>query len=561
MERALARDQSEGARLIEVLLKSGKEHSQRKEYGLAIGKFKEIIKLDPDNDEGHFELGKIYLIQEKYNLAKEQLLRTVDLNSSNPFAHLLLAKAYKYNGQKKDAIEEFKKVMNLAYKEENIAKEISDIYKELGEEYELSIDFLKKSLEYGYDSEEFKKDLNELYWKEIRLLQDYNFKGEYSKAIEGANRFSNIIPKENLMLQNILLSEKEIAQKKIILCSKVRSLTFTLTNRCNLKCLMCNTRKKSWSLPDKTKQEIIKLLPYLERIMWQGGEAFLYDDFEELLDETAKFPIRQVLATNGLLINERMAEKLVGYNVELTFSIDGATKAVYEYIRPGANFEKVLQKVNLINTLRRKNNSKMSTRLNVLIMRANYHQIEDFVELAKEYKFNTLFFNSVGCDFKNFQENIFYYYHDPEILAYINKIRDRITKKAKELGVKLENWLPSTEFLQQALKENLQKDDESVNKKYSKDRKESEAAGSPEKIFCHAPWQRLYIDCGGGVRPDCLCLPEKPVGNLLENTLEEIWNNEKIKELRKKIVNNDYQNFCNPDCVWGRVPERNLKFV
>jgi MoaA/NifB/PqqE/SkfB family radical SAM enzyme/Tfp pilus assembly protein PilF len=543
----MARDQGEGTGLTD-LLELGKQYLRKKDYACAFNKFKEIIERHPTNDEAHFELGKIYLLQEKYDLAREALLRARELNPASLFTHLLLAKAYKHSGQKENAIEEFKKVIDLGYKEENIAKELSDIYRELGD-YESSINFLRKALDYGYNLERFNKDLDQLYWEGIRSLQNYNFRGEYYKAIEGADKISDLILKDNLMLQNIVHNEKEIAQKKITLRSRVRSLTFTLTNRCNLNCLMCNTRKISWELPLRAKREIIKLLPHLERIMWQGGEAFLYEDFEELLDTAARFPIRQALATNGLLIDQRIAEKLVRYNVELTFSIDGVTKEVYEHIRPGADFEKVLEKVNLINYLRQKNNSKMKTRLNVLIMRANYHQIEDFVEFAKKYKFDTLFFNSVGCDFKGSRENVFYHYRDPDILAFINEISERVTKKAEELGVRLENWLPSVKFFV-----------ESENRASAGYRTRVGDEG-PAKLFCHAPWQRLYIDCGGWVRPDCLCLPQRPVGNLSDNSIEGLWNCQEIKEYRKRIVERAHQDLCNPDCIFGRVPERNLKYV
>lgn len=262
--------------------------------------------------------------------------------------------------------------------------------------------------------------------------------------------------------------------------------------------------------------------------------------------------MRKIIATNGLLIDREMAEIMVKSNVELTFSIDGATKEVYEHIREGARFEKVIENVELINELRQKLNPKMETRLNVLVMRSNCHQIEQFLDFAKQYNFNTVFFNSTGNDFQNLNENIFCYSRDEEAISYINKIKMKIANKAQEYGIRLENWLPSSEFLDQAQPEakpqvTTQTKDQQINKN--------------EKLFCHVPWQRLYIDCEGPTRPDCLCPTERYVGNILENTLEEMWNCEKMKEYRRRIVNNDYQNFCNPDCVLGRVLEKNLKFV
>jgi len=127
-----------------------------------------------------------------------------------------------------------------------------------------------------------------------------------------------------------------------------------------------------------------------------------------------------------------------------------------------------------------------------------------------------------------------------------------LANKAREYNIRLENWLPSSEFLDQA---------QIKPQAIEADKTQSRQVGKNDKLFCHVPWQRLYIDCEGSTRPDCLCPTEKHIGNILENTLEEMWNGEKIKEYRKRIINNEYQNFCNPDCVFGRVLEKNLKFV
>jgi MoaA/NifB/PqqE/SkfB family radical SAM enzyme/Flp pilus assembly protein TadD len=545
-----------------------KAYSQQGIQEEAIGEFEKTLELNTKeetylstvDEQSYFELGSIYYKQQKYELAVTKLEKAIQLTSDYIFAHLLLAKSYKAMEKYSESINEFKKVLEYGYRDENIHKELADMYKILNN-FELAVAELKKAMENGYDMKLFQSDLNSLYHKQIRLIQYYNSKGSYSKALQEIDSVYRLTYPEDGNLQNIILNEKEIAQKKVVLCSKIRSLTFTLTNRCNLRCLMCNTRKKPWDLPSKTKKEIIKILPYLERIMWQGGEAFMYEDFEELLDEASKFSIRQVLATNGLLINERIAKKLVQYNVELTFSIDGTTKDVYERIRIGSNFDKVLKNLNLINKLKEKLNPNMKTRLNVLIMRTNYHQIEDFLDFAKQYKFSTLFFNAAGCDFKDFKENIFYYNFEPDIMAFINKIRDRISEKADRLNISLENWLPSESFLMQKRVQDMQQGVSLDKHRFTINGENAENCDANTELFCHSPWQRLYIDCGGEVRPDCLCLTHNIVGNISENTLEEIWNGNRMKEYREKIISKSYQDFCNPDCVLGRIPKRNLKYI
>jgi len=43
-------------------------------------------------------------------------------------------------------------------------------------------------------------------------------------------------------------------------------------------CLMQKVTKQEIS--DKVKNEIVKTFPYLEEIVWMGGEVFLYPGFE-----------------------------------------------------------------------------------------------------------------------------------------------------------------------------------------------------------------------------------------------------------------------------------------
>lgn len=62
------------------------------------------------------------------------------------------------------------------------------------------------------------------------------------------------------------------------------------------------------------------------------------------------------------------------------------------------------------------------------------------------------------------------------------------------------------------------------------------------KVFCVAPWLSLNINQNGNVQPCCngdLCL-----GNVLKEDIETIWNNDKIKNFRKAMVENIPQKHC-----------------
>ncbi len=527
------------------LIEKGKNLLIQENFREAEGAFEKALQLNPDNAQAYFELGKTCYMQQRYAGAVKNLQKAIALNRNYAYAHLLLAKAYKEAGSYQESLEEFSAALELGCENEDTHRELYAIYRALNN-FDLAAEELKKAFDNGYGAKLYQSDLQGLYRAQINSIQAYNFGGRYAEALQEAEKASRFISKENPMFQNMLQNEVEIAQNKISLSCKIRALTVTLTNKCNLSCIMCKSISKPWDIPGKSIEEIIALFPYLERIMWQGGEIFLYKGFKDILKEASKFPMRQIIATNGLLIDREIARILVKSNVELTFSIDGVTKEVYEHIRVGASFEKLIDNLNLINELRRELNPAMKLRLNVLVMRSNYHQIERFLDFAKQYQFNTVFFNSTGEDFKNLKENIFCYSDDRQPLGFIDEVKIKIAKKAEEYKICLENWLPPQGFSGQ---------------QQTQDKDGDPGKDKNNKLFCHIPWQRLYIDCGGNVRPDCLCRFDNYVGNILENSLEELWNCEKMQEYRRKIVNCAYQDFCSPDCVYARVPEKNLKFV
>jgi tetratricopeptide (TPR) repeat protein len=348
------------------LIETGRSHIARKDYRAAEEIFKKIVQSNPDNEEAHFELGKIYYIQEKYPQAIERLKKAIMLTPNKAHGYLLLAKSYKAAKKYRESVREFKKALELGYRDENIYKELFEVYR-ITDGFDLSADELNAAIKDGYSEE--------LY----RLIQKYNFSGRYDLTRELAPGVLESIPEDNIFLRNKVLNELEIAQGKTILSSLPRRLTVTLSNRCNLFCIMCLTRYVKWEIPARAIEELHTLFPYLEKVMWQGGEVFALDFFEEILEAGFQYPhLRQSIVTNGQLITQDLAQKLVKNNVELTVSIDGISKEVYEYIRKGADFQILIRNLKWVSDLKKKHNSNMVLNLNVAVMKSNYHQLEGF---------------------------------------------------------------------------------------------------------------------------------------------------------------------------------------
>jgi organic radical activating enzyme len=57
-----------------------------------------------------------------------------------------------------------------------------------------------------------------------------------------------------------------------------------------------------------------------------------------------------------------------------------------------------------------------------------------------------------------------------------------------------------------------------------------------DDVFCIIPWIHLHAYPDGRAYPCCISTMENPIGNLRENTIEEVWNGSPYKGMRKNML-------------------------
>src|SRR5687768_10911825 len=131
-----------------------------------------------------------------------------------------------------------------------------------------------------------------------------------------------------------------------------RSMTVLLdvSNKCNLRCRMCYFaydsvfhRKAIFLTPEKFARIAQALFPYAHTVyLSAGNEPLASPWFVQLLRIAAPHRIPDLkFLTNGLLMRPEIGEALIECGVtQVHLSLDGATKATYEAIRVGAQFER-----------------------------------------------------------------------------------------------------------------------------------------------------------------------------------------------------------------------------
>lgn len=173
-----------------------------------------------------------------------------------------------------------------------------------------------------------------------------------------------------------------------------QTMTFALSNRCNLGCLMCSpelssTLRNQAGLPairnpydDVFFDDLAAFLPGLRYAKFLGGEPFLIQEHHRIWDLMAEVggPPRMQVTTNGTIWNDRVEQLLDSFRVDVTVSIDGATTGTYEAIRRGASFETVAANVDRFANAARRNGTEL--RFCFCLMEQNSHELADMLRWA-----------------------------------------------------------------------------------------------------------------------------------------------------------------------------------
>ena len=63
---------------------------------------------------------------------------------------------------------------------------------------------------------------------------------------------------------------------------------------------------------------------------------------------------------------------------------------------------------------------------------------------------------------------------------------------------------------------------------------------------CQYPWTKLFIENNGNIMisASCRSVIKEPMGHIDKDSLISVWNNEKIKSIRYKIVTDHCSEYC-----------------
>ena len=277
--------------------------------------------------------------------------------------------------------------------------------------------------------------------------------------------------------------------------------TVIVTYRCNARCNMCN-RFKCPSKPDEELSiKTIKKLPQMYFTNITGGEPFIRTDLKEVVRELYKKSDRIVISTNGFF-TDRIVDLCKEFpNLGIRISIEGLEETNNKIRGLDDGFRKGYE------TLKRLVEMGMKdVGFGMTVQDANAKDLVALYNLS----------NEMNMEFATATlHNSFYFVEAKNII----KDRPMVAQEFESLINELLKSNSPKKWFRAYFNHGL------INYMYGQER----------LLPCDMAFDTFFIDPYGDVMP-CNGTKDKEVmGNLNEQSWDELWNSEKAEEVRKKV--------------------------
>lgn len=163
----------------------------------------------------------------------------------------------------------------------------------------------------------------------------------------------------------------------------ITTIGIGLTNRCNLNCEHCYSRKmteKTIDLEDVRK--ILKMFPNLESVNFGTGESILNNQFEEIVSLFHANSIKMAVTSNGLTVNKMSEETLKKFE-DVDVSIDFPNASMHDKWRGKKGlFDEAIK------AIKRCKKFKINVSVVAVLMANNYNYFKGFKKILDKYDIN-----------------------------------------------------------------------------------------------------------------------------------------------------------------------------
>ncbi len=168
------------------------------------------------------------------------------------------------------------------------------------------------------------------------------------------------------------------------------SIELEFTKKCNLKCLYCYTAAGKATENELTVDELksivlqAKNLGAKKIILLGGGEPLIYDKIIDIIQYISSLGLKQVIFTNGTLINDEMANVLLDNKVSVIVKHNSFKPEVQDSLSgiPGT-FSKIKEGIKKLREVGYPH-GEVSLGIQTIICKQNFDEIPDMWAWARE---------------------------------------------------------------------------------------------------------------------------------------------------------------------------------
>jgi len=277
--------------------------------------------------------------------------------------------------------------------------------------------------------------------------------------------------------------------------------------RCNSRCVFCTDRNKGthFIYEDLTFDEFLNFstvagcASHIGLYAW--GEPLVNPDYRRMYEYATRafYGAYLTITTNGILFDVDWAERVINYPWSaVTFSVNAATPSTYKKLTSVDKFGRVIDNIRQLTDARKncgKKNPHVS--LSFVALTENIRELPAFVELAGNLGAEQVILQDLIVLNKS-QEHLSLK-NNPQLANSVFIVAMRL---AREKNIVLTPFVPTEYF-------------------------PTDSDGT-----CWDPWESMKIALNGDVY--LCCYSERVVGNVLEQTVEDIWNGRHYREFRRR---------------------------
>ena len=298
--------------------------------------------------------------------------------------------------------------------------------------------------------------------------------------------------------------------------------TVIVTYRCNARCNMCNRYKKPSKPEEEISLETIKKLPPMYFTNITGGEPFIRTDLKDIVRELYKKSDRIVISTNGFF-TDRIVDLCKEFpNIGIRISIEGLEDTNNKIRGLDDGFNKGYTTLKKLVDMGMKD-----VGFGMTVQDANCKDLVPLYKISDE----------MGMEFATASlHNSFYFVEAKNIIHN----RPKVAKQFEKLINELLNSNSPKKWFRAYFNHGL------INYIY----------GQKRLLPCDMSFDTFFIDPYGDVMP-CNGTKDKEVmGNLNEQSWDQLWNSKQAEEVRKKV------RCCDRDCwMIGSVSPAMHKYI